>query len=55
VDRAAAGTRALGPRPRAASEFGTFDDHVYVGTISDDGTFAGSTVIAGTAAVWRCG
>jgi hypothetical protein len=38
-------------------EFGTFDDHVYVGTVSDDGTFAGSAVIAGTssAAVWRCG
>lgn len=32
--------------------FGTFDDHVYTGAISDDGTFAGD--LRGQPTVWRC-
>lgn len=32
--------------------FGTFDDHVYTGTLSDDGTFAGQ--LRGQPTIWRC-
>jgi len=32
--------------------FGSFDDHVYTGALSDDGTFAGQ--LRGAPTVWRC-